>query len=701
MALWQESAEELLRVLIRLGAFRNVIAWRFDSDDIDLRLWPYEHRRRKLSTIGNYYEAKALADPTGRRMILIISDGVGKAWWSGRMAVSLEQLSRQSHVAVINPLPSRMWHRSGIRAMPMHQRVSGFRNTSVLRHLPTPWSPTVNGRWLSVWHLSEDDLHSLASLLASSDQTGRVGMSMPVQGLPEAPETDLTTSLSSSDQVRRFRVEASSSAFALAGRLAAVPLCIPVMRLVQEATLPGTGTDELAEIFLSGLLVRTTPRVHNEDPDIVVYDFVDEVRDQLLASLTRTEALTSLDVIAQVSDHVARLFGGTLNFRLLAERDGGAHALPPQARPFATVAVSVLRSLGPAYSDLADQIGSRLEHEPTPRFRLVRDSQFPGLTPSLMIVQVDGPAHLGGDGTILADLLADRIATDPEIRPDIIVACEDLVSSATSAEVARSAAFFGRLLQRFELTPQQLVLAPAPLGWQNWGQYEYARAIVGRSITSLLEDTLGCRNAEQVSWRRVDLPEHRVSMVVLDSTRAAAATMAQSPRGALGEQQLAWLASQSSRTDDEGWLRVGLMHHDPATRLQDSRAFRALVEPNLDLVLHGWGPSASSITPASGFPGSPVVPDPSSGYVIYGITGGQVALRGQRVVASPAIDPSYSSVIVNSWHPQGSLSQLTVPAALEVRNAVARFTTNTEPRPVFERSPDSLKGGIRYSWILH
>ena len=265
----------------------------------------------------------------------------------------------------------------------------------------------------------------------------------------------------------------SSSAFTLGALLAAVPLSLPVMRMIQAAALPGEGMDWLAEVLLSGILVRKAPRVPEEDPDEVVYDFGRGIREQLLATLTREEALASLKSIARAPDAVARIFGGTLNFRLLIEADGGAHPLPEQARYFAGVAATVLHSLGPAHEQLANRITARLDQASADEFWLARDGLFTAQARSLTIVQVDGPARQVGDGAVLADLLADRIEADADARPDLLVACENLASTATSEDAARSAAFFGRLLQRFDLSPDRLILAPAPVGWQSWVMYEY------------------------------------------------------------------------------------------------------------------------------------------------------------------------------------------------------------------------------------
>lgn len=63
--------------------------------------------------------------------------------------------------------------------------------------------------------------------------------------------------LSSLQLVSRFRSAASPAAGQLAVYLAAAPLYLPVMQLVQRTMLPNSGPSELAEVLLSGLLTRS------------------------------------------------------------------------------------------------------------------------------------------------------------------------------------------------------------------------------------------------------------------------------------------------------------------------------------------------------------------------------------------------------------------------------------------------------------
>lgn len=114
-------------------------------------------------------------------------------------------------------------------------------------------------------------------------------------------------------RLRDFRSGASPGALELAVHLAAVPLYLPVMQLVQEALLPDTGPMQLAEVLLGGLLERLPDTVDVPGPR---YDFAPGVRELLLEMLDRGAAEL---VLKYLSEYVTRRFGkGMRNFPALA-----------------------------------------------------------------------------------------------------------------------------------------------------------------------------------------------------------------------------------------------------------------------------------------------------------------------------------------------------------------------------------------------
>src|SRR5262249_29185567 len=94
-------------------------------------------------------------------------------------------------------------------------------------------------------------------------------------------------------------------------------------------------------------------------------------------------------------------------------------------------------------------------------------------------------------------------------------------------------------------------------------------------------------------WSLGELPELRVVVAGLNST------MAESHRdedhyGWLGEAQLRWFADKLREAETRGWLRVGVLHHNPVrgtghddAHLRDADRFEELLAPHLNVVLHG------------------------------------------------------------------------------------------------------------------
>ncbi|MCZ9338899.1 hypothetical protein NGM37_14060, partial [Streptomyces sp. TRM76130] len=71
----------------------------------------------------------------------------------------------------------------------------------------------------------------------------------------------------------------------LAVYLAAAPLCLPVMQLVQRTMLPGSGPSELAEVLVSGLVTRAGAEYGTDG--VQWYEIEPDVRDALLSRLGR------------------------------------------------------------------------------------------------------------------------------------------------------------------------------------------------------------------------------------------------------------------------------------------------------------------------------------------------------------------------------------------------------------------------------
>uniref|UniRef100_A0AAU1ZZ45 SAV_2336 family protein n=1 Tax=Streptomyces sp. NBC_00093 TaxID=2975649 RepID=A0AAU1ZZ45_9ACTN len=338
---WDTALEELRQLCAGLGAFREV-ATHYVRAGEDGRLVAAPGRAFDRAARA----AEQLRDPTGRQLTLVLSDCAGPLWRSGAMQRMLHQWGRAAPVAVVQPLPQRMWQRTQLPALPgtlrrregMGARLEFTPADGGVRPpgaLPVPvLSPTRTA--LGTW----------ARLLAGS--TG-LAVSAPAAWVradhPASPARPERPVADAESLVRAFRRSASRQAVALAVSVSAVPLTLPVMQLVQRAMHPRSGPSVLAEVLLSGLLERGT-----EDG---WYEFRPGVREALLRLLPRGDAMLVLKHCGEYVDRhfgrrarnfpalaLARLSGGTV-----ASPEGDADVVPGA---FAEVAGVVARRFGAA-----------------------------------------------------------------------------------------------------------------------------------------------------------------------------------------------------------------------------------------------------------------------------------------------------------------------------------------------------------------
>ncbi|MGP3774218.1 SAV_2336 N-terminal domain-related protein [Streptomyces sp. SDT5-1] len=315
MRVWDRMFVELEQVFGRLGAFSDIqVSHLHEGPDAQAAV-----SRSPELYAAPLHSTDRLSDPSGRQITVLVSDCAGPLWRSGRAHRLLHHLARQAPVAVLQPLPQRMWNRTRLpvsygelsrgealggaaalrvrtAAGPAPQARSGALPVPVL-----PPEPVALGAW--------------ARLLSGSGAgpvSGAVGWVRADQrGVSPGREARRPSVL---ELVSRFRSTASPDASRLAGFLAAAPLCLPVMQLVQRTMLPGSGPSELAEVLLSGLLTRAKED-HGGD-GVQWYEFAPGVQESLLGPLGRDEAVL---VLKHCSEYIEARFGkGGPNFPALA-----------------------------------------------------------------------------------------------------------------------------------------------------------------------------------------------------------------------------------------------------------------------------------------------------------------------------------------------------------------------------------------------
>jgi len=134
------------------------------------------------------------------------------------------------------------------------------------------------------------------------------------------------------------------------------------------------------------------------------------------------------------------------------------------------------------------------------------------------------------------------------------------------------------------------------------------------------------------------MPQLRVAVAGLNSTMVVS-HRPEDHYGWIGEAQAAWFAKQLRPFEDSGWLRVGIVRHDPRPRWWAGQLrphppagrghARSVAGPRLNLLLHGPGSGGSIIDVLAS--GLPVVPAAASGREeIIEVTVCGMVLRGDQ-----------------------------------------------------------------------
>ncbi|MEU4205429.1 SAV_2336 N-terminal domain-related protein [Streptomyces sp. NPDC039022] len=362
MAVWEQMLHDLRQVCERVGAFRDVTVHYLHphGDEVGVAAGPGRDAPLR--------PADQLHDPTGHHLTLVVSDCAGPLWRDGRIQRLLYRWAADAPLAVVQPLPQRMWARTLLPAVAgtLVRRQGpysalGFRPARRRRRAPTPSGHPqgdVRERAVPVLSAAPAALGSWARLAAAESGLSLRGAAAVVR-CDHGLGTDLAHRAERPEPgrlVSDFEQIASPDARHLAVHLSAVPLALPVIQLVQRAMLPQTGPAELAEVLLSGLVEQLPDPPGGSARDGAAggpwYEFAPGVRDELLSRLSAGEAAL---VLKHCSLYIERTFGRSArNFPAVAvamlsgsgrEPTTGQRAVP---EPFARISERVLRRFEPA-----------------------------------------------------------------------------------------------------------------------------------------------------------------------------------------------------------------------------------------------------------------------------------------------------------------------------------------------------------------
>ncbi|MFD6290103.1 SAV_2336 N-terminal domain-related protein [Streptomyces sp. NPDC060205] len=333
MPVWRPLVRELHAALVQSGIFRTVELHRLEAD----------------GTVRRPGSQESFAD--GRTVTLLLSDCMGPQWRDGpagaRWYGTLRRWSARMPVALVQPLPERLWRTTALPATtariaapgPAAPNAAYDVDADALEGLPPGVLPLpvleASAPWLANW----SSLVAVGGRLPGA--VGLLGAGPPLAPVDERGRSDVER-LSPEELLLRFRSLASPEAFRLAGHLAVGPVELPVMRLVQAAVEKNPRPQHLAEVILSGALVAVPGATGS-------YVFRPGVRELLRRTLPRSAYGRTSELLARIGaliDERAGLSAG--EFRVLAPGGAGTGAGggPAAGEPFAAVREESVRRMG-------------------------------------------------------------------------------------------------------------------------------------------------------------------------------------------------------------------------------------------------------------------------------------------------------------------------------------------------------------------
>lgn len=381
MVVWRRTALAFHRLLVQLGAFHDVRIWGLNADSAaDIRLYAGPPKGRQTQQPHSLNE---LVDPGGRRLILLLSDCVSQGWHSGAVAraisgwpgrpdaPALVGWARNSPLALVQVLPPGLWRRTSLARetrVRLGALLPGVPNTLLRTRLDDPEldpdDELPSGIPVPVFSLDPQLMGDWSRLVGGmgAEATGFI-LNPTGRTLPAVSPI---RKLDARQRIQGFIDHASPEAQNLALLLAALPVTLPVINLVQETQLPGTRQWHAAEVLLSGLLRQVTPPDAVDDPNEIEYEFVEGVRELLLEAAV----VRAADVVDELSAFVARRLGHGEQMQARAAGIGGPTMVGGGARrKFARLSPALMRLLGLRPADepvgqLAEQPVDQLTEQP-------------------------------------------------------------------------------------------------------------------------------------------------------------------------------------------------------------------------------------------------------------------------------------------------------------------------------------------------
>ncbi|WP_405456678.1 DUF3427 domain-containing protein [Streptomyces sp. NBC_00101] len=308
MAVWDETSLALTKVLRTLSAFRSVHVWHLEHPP-EVTPLLRDHRGGSLPVEPSDPRHKQPA----HRLLLVVSDCAAPAWRQNDLWQTLHTWGRTAAVALINPLPKRLWQRSGLdlprttatASVPASPgRLLAYRRPRFFRDGAPgtrPWQA------LPVLQMDAHQILAWARAVMRTDPGGCEAVLVPASGrIPSRNRTSRPSADSPGAPANDTQVTAAAVAFTDNLRSPAVRLAIaasslnvftlPVLDVIRERIVPEAAVADTAEFLTAGLLTAT----RHENADIV-YRFHPDAAHHLRGLLSRDQVW---DTHFALTDHL-------------------------------------------------------------------------------------------------------------------------------------------------------------------------------------------------------------------------------------------------------------------------------------------------------------------------------------------------------------------------------------------------------------
>ena len=459
--IWQKSIEEFQhKVLERQGAFRHIRAWTLqDINPKTPQGKPVLVTRSTGETIARSSKPEELVHISGRRLVLLVSDCRSNLW---RQAPTIQQVGDQLGFRSCNPVPDNLynwlfywgskgslvllqllpewlWERSAVGLgfdVQFSTLLPGMPNSQlVVQGLSQRQRKRANvdlALRLPIITLDTDPILQWAAIIAGSGNIKIPGILFNPELLRsllgENQSSENTASaesrgLSESEAERlvdTFLAVASPTAQQLAGMMAAAPVSLPVVHLIQAQLLKSSTLVHVAEVYMSGMLEQRDINEMGQP----IYDFKPHVRKLLNQAMP---LYSTEEVLNTLSEAIAKKHGKSINdFRaFLSSKAEWKDTNDRIVTPFAKILPEVLQNMGGEYAALVDTSETS---------RSEADTQ----APEIEVDAKDTAIAQAQSGDLAAALTTARQIENSYSKADALVAIAKAQAAARDSQAAQA-----------------------------------------------------------------------------------------------------------------------------------------------------------------------------------------------------------------------------------------------------------------------